>query len=625
MTHRSRIHRWGLRALGALVAVALAIAAWWGAERSRGRGAAPSPPADRAAAPVAAGATAASHAHARAAAPALLLAERPGGEVAITGRVIEVQQQQPVGSVELVFRGAAGDATTSARRDGSYAIRLAPGTYRAFVRDDTVMSLGRRDPVRLPGPPPVEIAGVPDEALMTAVVATRDRDGVDLSVVRGGIVTGHVIDGDGRPIRGAVVHAVGGGLRPTLATDIARSGPDGGFELRLPPGTFELVASHPRFAGVSLDSRTRYAVGPGGRADATLVMAAGCVISGRVIASDGERAGDGALERQWGQGEFEFAPTGRIDPDGEFRWATTEDGEVRLRAWPWRSPPSPVRRFACRDGARFDGVVFRLPEQRPDLEGVLVDRAGHPIGFAFLDLRPLDPGGVGQQERSDGSGRWAVYRVPPGRYRIVAQADGLGIATTTVVSPRDGIRLELGGTGRLAGTTPRLASGSFELVLDSCTANGDQIALPQSRRLVTVTGGRFAADDLPACELSLAAVWRGRPLAQHVAIPAGGTARIELALGEPRKKMVRGSVRDAAGEPIAGAVISVVRPEDESQAATAVSDAAGRYTIQAFSGARLGATTRGRIGYARVGGADVSAEQVDIAIGDAADGADPRD
>jgi hypothetical protein len=334
-----------------------------------------------------------------------------------------------------------------------------------------------------------------------------------------------------------------------------------------------------------------------------------------VIARDGSRGGDGAIERQWGTGELEFTPAGQIDSEGAFRWVTTEVDDVTLRAWPWSAPPSPSRRFACRDGARFDGVVFRLPERRPDLEGVLVDRAGQPLGFTFVDLKPLDPGGVGQQERSDASGRWEVYSVPPGRYRVTTHAAGRGVASATVVSPRDGVRLELSGTGRLEGTTPRLAHGSFELALDSCFDGGEMIALPQSRRLVTVTGGRFAIDDLPACELSFAAIWRGRSVAQHIAIPAGGTARLELDLGEPHDKTVRGVVRDGAGRPIADAIVSVVRGDDDARpAVVARTDASGAYAIKAFSGAKLCAAARGKVGHARVGGANIDTEQVDVVI-----------
>ena len=539
------------------------------------------------------------------------------GEVTISGRVVDLVLQRPVAGVEVVLRGEAGDAAATTGRDGGYAIRVARGAYRAFVRSDTVLSLGRRDGPRLPWHPPAEIARVPDEGLMAAVVATGDTAGVDLAVVRPGIVAGHVVDPRGRPVAGAVLHAMTAGMRPVLATDIAESAADGSFELRLPPGRFELVADHPRFAGI--DGPTTRAVRPDQRIDLTVSLTPGCVISGSVAAPGGGRAGDGAIERQWGTGDLEFAPVGAVDADGAFRWATTDDAEVTLRAWPWRSPPSQARRFRCRDGARFDGVVFQVADERPDLDGALVDRAGRPLAFAFLDLRPLDPGGVGQQERTGASGRWAVYRVPPGRYRAVAQAEG-GVASAVIASPHHDARLELGGTGRLEGTTPHLASGSFELVLERCFDGSEAIPLAQSRRLVTVAGGRFSVDGLPACPLSLAAVWRGRALAQQVAIPAGGVARLELELGEPRDKTVRGVVRDAAGEPVASAVVSVVRPDDPTRvAATVHTDARGGYTVRAFSGAIVRAAAGGKIGRALVGGANIDAEQVDVVIGDDAD------
>jgi hypothetical protein len=544
----------------------------------------------------------------------------PAGDVAITGRVFEAPRQRPVGDVEVVFRGAAGDVTATTGRDGSYALRVAPGSYRAFVRGGGVMSIGGRDRPRIPDLPPAELAGVLDEALLTAVVAVRDTDGVDLAVVRGGSIAGRVLDLAGQPVGGAVVYAVGGAHRPALGTDITTSADDGGFELRLPPGVFDLAVSHPQFAGIASPNLNRYTIGPGTRADATLVVAAGCIVSGRVIGPGGAPAGDGALELQRGPGEAAFVPTGRIDADGAFRWATTDDDEIALRAWPWKAPPSAVQRFRCHDGARFDGVEFVLPDRRPDLAGVLVDRAGRPVRFAFVDLRPLKPGGIAQQERTDEAGRWEVHSLPPGPYRVTARAAG-GVASTTIVSPRNGIRLELRGTGRLEGTTPRLASGGFELVLDSCVADGELIPLPQSRRLVTVTGGRFAVDDLPACELGFSAIWHGRPIAQHVAVPAGDTARIELPIGELTDKTVLGVVRDADGQPVARAVVIATWPEDDAHTAAAMTDADGGYTIRAVSGATLRASARGQVGEARVGGANIDAEQVDLVLGESADDA----
>lgn len=606
MTRRSRI------AIAA-AAAAIAVAAWWGVDRLQ-RGSEPSaaPPAASPAAHAVGRDPAGSAAgHTRSAAARMSALERDG-DVTITGRVIDISQQLPVGSVEVVFRSASGENTTTSRGDGGYSIRLAPGSYRAFVRDETVLSVGRPDLVRLPSLPSAETAGVPDEALMATVVARDDIDGVDLSVVRGGVVNGRVVDRSGRPVAAAVLRARGGGVRPTLATDVTETDATGNFELRLPAGSFTLDVSHPRFAGVASAAESRIAVSPGERLHTTITLVAGCIISGRVVGPDGKAATDGAIEKQWGEGVADYTPAGRIEPDGTFRWVTTDEADVTLRGWPWKAPPSAGRRFACRDGARFEDVVFQLPERRPDIEGVLVDKAGEPVGFAFVDLAPLDRGGIAQQERTDAGGHWQVFSMPPGRYRITAQAEGRGVAISTVVAPRDGVRLELGGTGRLEGTTTRLASGSFELLVGTCVDPSGMVPLPQSRRLVTVTGGRFTVDDLPACELSFGVSWRGRMTPQHLAIPSGGTAHIELDLGSPRAKTVHGVVRDATGKPMPGVIVtSTYQGKGDTVVRT---DASGAYTIKTFSGAALRARAPGRVGFAQVGGANVDTEQVDLVV-----------
>jgi hypothetical protein len=444
--------------------------------------------------------------------------------VRIAGRVIELRDRAPVGGVEVVLRGAAGELTTTTDAGGAYAITVPAGAYRAFVRDDQVLSVGRAGLVRIPGMPDPEAASAPDEALMTLVVADHDSDGVDLSVVRGGTVTGRVVDRGGRPVAGAIVRARGG-LRPALATDLAETDRDGGFELRLPAGRVVLDASHPQLAGIADPATASLEIAPGDHLRPTLVLTAGCVISGRVVRADGTPAGDGALERQIDPARG-FGLVGRVTDGGAFRWATVDAAEITLRAWPWKSAPSAAQVFSCHDGARITGVTFTLGDDPPDLAGVLVDATGAPVPHAYLDLAPLSPGGLGQQERSDDQGRWAIYRVPPGRYRIAAQADGLGVATAVVAAPHHDVRLALGGTGRLEGTTR--ATGSLEVLLGACLDGDGVTGLPPSHRLVAIRDGHFTVDDLPACDLQLAAVWRGQTTASRVTIPAGGTGHLAL-------------------------------------------------------------------------------------------------
>ncbi len=553
MTRRARL---------AVVAGLIALAAWWGLRRD------PPAPRPRPAADRTIGrdlGTAIAKVRAarggRAAADGDDEAEvAPLATISIAGRVVDVEGQRPVGDVEVVFRGADGETTTTSGLDGAYEIHVAPGVYRAFVRDDAVVSFARGRLERLPGPPSLAAAGLPDDSLMTIVAALHDTTGVDLAVVGGGIVVGRVIDGAGQPIAGAVVRASRrGGPRPALGTDVAESDRDGRFELQLPAGAYLMEAAHPRFAGVAAlpGAYPVFQLAAGARLEQTLVLAAGCVITGRVVAADGRPAGDGAIER--GIEENRFFPVGQIATNGTFRWTTTEALEVTLRAWPWKAPPSATQQFTCADGARFDDVVFRLGNDRPVLEGVLVDAAGAPVAGAFVDLAPVDPdspGGFGQQERTDAQGRWAAYLMPAGRYRVTAQVDGRGIAQATFTSPSSGLRLVLGGTGRIEGTAPRLASGSFELALGTCSDGGGTIGLPEGRRFVQVTGGTFVVDDVPACALSFAATWRGNTLTADVVVPSGGTGRVVLDLGPPRAKTVRGVVRDGAGTPVADAEIS---------------------------------------------------------------------
>src|SRR5262249_48897536 len=156
----------------------------------------------------------------------------------------------------------------------------------------------------------------------------------------------------------------------------------------------------------------------------------------------------------------------------------------------------------------------------------------------------------------------------------------------------------------------------FELALDHCGDDPEKIRLAQSPRLVVVTGGRFAVDDLPACDLSFSTIWRGRVGSQRATIPAGGTARVELALREPRSRTVRGAARAPAGQPVAGAVVTVARSDGEGPGGATVADGNGAFTLKAFSGASLRASGGGKLGFATVGGADIDAEQVDIVLDD---------
>ncbi len=547
--------------------------------------------------------------------PFSALGDDESREVTIAGTIVDAKSGAPVGNVEVVFRNESGEETVVAGADGRYQIAVARGRYRVFVRDESVLSVGRPEVARLPSLPSADTAGVPDEGLMPLVVAVRDATSVDLSVVRGGTITGQVIDLRGKPIGGAVVRARGAGARPTLGTDVAETDATGRFELHLPAGGYTLEATHERYAGVG-GFQENILLAAGGKHASTLTLTAGCVIAGHVVDAKGTPAGDGAIEKRWGVSDLEFGPAGRVESDGTFRWVTTDEIDVTLRAWPWKSPPSASRTFTCRDGARFTDVVFKLADKLADIEGTLSDETGAPVPFAFVDFAPQDPGGIGQQERTDAEGRWQVFNMPPGRYRVSASAPGHGVTTQAVVAPQRDVALQLGGVGRIEGTTTLLANGTFELSDVTCADSGrarSGMMLAQQRRLVQVTGGRFTIDDVPACTIWAQATWRDQHVRMDVEVPPNAAGTVELDLGPPHAKTVHGTVRDDAGRPVANVLVTAAYKSDRNTSAR--TDGAGRYTLLTFSGATIMADGEGNSGVATVGMANVDEEQVDLTLG----------
>ncbi|HEY4243438.1 MAG TPA: carboxypeptidase-like regulatory domain-containing protein [Kofleriaceae bacterium] len=532
------------------------------------------------------------------------------GQVTIAGRVVDTLAKSGVSGVEVVFRSDAGEETATSGADGAYSISVPAGTYKAFVRDDGVFSVGRGEPIRVPGAPIAGTAGAPDEGLMATIVARGDVSHADLPVLGGGVIAGRVLDPAGKPIAGAMVRAVGR-MRPALGTDIAESGADGTYELRVPQGQYVIDASHDRFAGA--EDREVIVVERKSHTDHDVTLVAGCVISGRVLAPDGKPAAEGAIEKQWGTGEHEYAPAARIESDGTFRWTSTEMGQMTIRAWPWKSAPSQSQVFSCSDGARFANVVFQIPARSPDLEGTLVDADGNPVPFTYVDIAPQAAGGVGQQERTDAEGHWAVYALPSGPYRVAASAEGRGFTNQIVQSPTTGIALKLGGVGRIEGVASRIPDGSFTLELGACEGLGDAspVFVAGGARLVTVTDGHFAIDDVPACKLTAIATAGERTITQDIDVQAGTVTKIELAVGPPLAKTLHGIVRDTDGSPVSGATITA---EADGNLKETTTDAVGRYTIETVEDAQLVAMKGDEVGIGAPGSANVPDEEVDIQL-----------
>jgi hypothetical protein len=597
------------RTIFVVAAIACAIVAWAiagapGSKLVRGTSQAPAAPEPQA---TSAEAPALPAAHPR-------TSPRRAGTVELRGTVVDRGDGSPVGGVEVVVRGPLGEASVAAAADGTFALDVTPGAYHLFVRGDDIMTVGLPDRPRLDVGPRAELAGMPDESLMPRVIALHDTT-VELPVVRGGAIEGKVVDDSGAAIAHAIVRARTDLLRPALGTDSAETDENGAFTLRVPPGTYAVEATHRDFAGAR--DEVMINVDPGAHPQVSLRMGKGCIIRGRVVTADGKPANEGALERQ--RPGHQFGPAGSINTDGTFRWATLEMGEVTLRAWPWKSMPSPARTFACSDGKVVSDVVFQLPDGKPSLDGVVVDGYGEPVPFAYIDVLSLDdPSIPGQQERADASGRWDVYDMPTGRYEVIATAAGRGVVHQTVAAPRADVRVQLAGTGRIEGTTTDLGAGSFEAWFEDCQvrpALGDPLPadIAHEPRIVQVRGGRFTIDDAPACALTIGIRWHGVIERKKVVVDVDRPAQLALELGSPRVKTVHGVVRDGSGQPVGAAHVTATSSAAHASA-SALTDSSGHFAITTYAGAQLTAGDGEHVASADIGHANVTDEQIDLVV-----------
>ncbi len=513
----------------------------------------------------------------------IAIAPPADGLVRVTGTVVDAASGKSVPDVEVVFADGLSESTTQSDPAGRYSIDVHPGHYRPFVRASGIISVGEPPRERLPRRPSTDQVAASRLEVAPELAVFTNLAGADLEVVRAGVIAGRVFDRDGRPIAGALVRATpsdGGTLRPVLGTDVAETDLDGTFRLELGEALYVMEAFHDDYGAT--ESTPMVSLVAGDTATTDLTMIGGCIVSGHIVRYDGDEPGDGALERSWSSdGSGGYYPSGTFDDDGSFRWTTTEEGDVTLRAWPWKAPPSQSRTFACKDGARFDDVEFVIPDVPPDLVGEIVTAGGAPAARAFIDIAGLSEGTMNQQERADDQGRWGVFALPPGQYQITAYVEGEGAVSAVVTSPGGAGTLRLSGTGTLIGRATGIDHGSFTLTVTACETEHAMLS-PRSKKLVTVHDGTYRVDGLPACAMRGEVASRVRQRGFDATITAGGVTSLDLDLSPPRAKVVTGVVRDENGAPVAGASVATLTSDHDSiQTST---DVDGRFSIEAHGG-----------------------------------------
>jgi uncharacterized GH25 family protein/peroxiredoxin len=259
----------------------------------------------------------------------------------------------------------------------------------------------------------------------------------DLRLVRGGVVTGKVTDDRGKPVAGMTVGSRRDFRFPETNTIFqseegpdTRTGPDGVYRLRLPPGQWRVSPFYFGWGYVSdipWDQWPQQDVSEGQTLRADFTLRKPRLVRGVVRDAAGRPAAGATIKQN---------PVARQRADAAGRFV--------LAPWLTSQPAASVA-FFSRDG-RQGAVVEVIPaavkqplvvhlERLPALTGVATDPRGAPIDGAWISAERLVPMGGGMSGRrpepvaattTDERGHFLLPLFPESRYRVSVQAEGFG-------------------------------------------------------------------------------------------------------------------------------------------------------------------------------------------------------
>lgn len=343
--------------------------------------------------------------------------------VELRGRVVD-GDDRPVAGAAVVL--GAADAIVRSAADGTFAFTdLVPGVYGVEAR--------ARD--RIGGP--------------RRVVLSASTEPIVLRLYRGAIAEVEVVSAvDGRPIAGAEVSLRELAMVPDAGRQRALTGDDGvaRFEA-LTVMAHEVFVHAPGFAPTTdtLDPTTvargrwrmRVALEAGATLTGTVVDPAGRPVPGATIeihaAGDGDSPRGSDVARYGAAHPVLSQTTGAgVPSDAEGRF------QLALAAGRWQLTAShPAYQTTASmplvsDG-RTPGTVTITLETGRRVAGVVVDRDDRPVAGADVEARWSFGGRVERRGKTDGTGRFELVGLPPGRIDVLA----IGATATSAPAPLD--------------------------------------------------------------------------------------------------------------------------------------------------------------------------------------------
>lgn len=460
---------------------------------------------------------------------------------------------------------------------------------------------------------------------------------VDVTVVldQGYELRGRVVDERDEPIPAASVRVAATVIALSAAqrgefSDHERkatTGEDGRFVVvGLPEGQFDVIARSDRYAL----GKTRHVKvpGDGSAAEVTVVLRGGQTIAGRVVDADGEGVPRAEVGFYQTRGFFGLDLSATIRPrdaedlggawtyaddEGRFTSPALPDGaySVGAEAEGWE-------RAALSDvPAGTDGHVLTL-ERSGSIHGIVLSRAdAEPVAafrlavtrpFELLDMKSYIPAEVHFSERGDGT--FVVEGVTPGDWTLEVTGERFGRAQAAVHvdagEPTRGVIILLPEEACLRGVVVSSVTGAPIEGASVSTRSGMEVLRPDplgDGDVLTDRDGGFELRGLAAGRLQLSV--RAKDHAP------GSSARLSLVEGSvvedvvirlDKGAIIRGTVTDAAGAPIEGAIVQAVLIGTVIPAMT-TTDAEGGYEL---TGLAPGSYTVNKVG----GKIDVGADDM---------------
>jgi 5-hydroxyisourate hydrolase-like protein (transthyretin family) len=492
----------------------------------------------------------------------------------ITGRVVAADTGRPLKRARVVAGGGGRPHAASTDEQGRYRITgLAAGSYTIAVTKAGFVdgAYGQR---RISG------SGVPVD-----LTDGQQAANIDVRLSRGGVVTGHVLDEEGEPLARAMVTVMRQqyvrGQKQLTSAGADQSDDRGQYRIfGLPPGDYFVSAS----AG-GLEQIVRQIVGdPGSAQQSEASGYAPTYYPGVTTSSDATRLILAAAQEIWGIAfQIQVVPLATVK-------GVVAGGSATVM-------------LVSDDGGGAGALALGA---LGGAVGALAGRGGGRGGFGPFG------GGLRAATRPDGT--FAIPNVTPGKYTIVARADGgpngasrtavqqvvvAGAEVNVALSPVPNV--QLGGTFTLeaTGTPPANGFTGFRVMPvaiggSAAMAIGGRGARPSD----VGPAGQFTINDVaPGAYTIRASTPRGWTMKavyldgreitdEPIDVKSDNITGLNVIFTD-RVSGLAGSVRDARGTPASNVTV-ILFPPDERQwlsqsrrIMTARTDASGAYQLPA--------------------------------------------